>query len=101
MTIAIINSGVDFHQPDLADKLVVGANIISFRVLFPRMTTVMAPLVASVAAALTNNRDWGRRCVVGARIMPVKVLGPGGGRLFSCSHRNLLCRRQQHPGDKP
>jgi thermitase len=81
VTIAIIDSGVDFHQPDLADKLVVGANIISPGSI-PQDDNGHGTLVASVAAALTNN-DIGIAGVSwGARIMPVKVLGAGGGGSF-------------------
>ena len=81
VTIAILDSGVDFHQPDLADKLVVGANILD-PLASPQDDYGHGTLVASVAAAITNN-DIGIAGVSwGARIMPVKVLDEFGDGTF-------------------
>jgi subtilisin family serine protease len=81
VTIAILDSGVDFHQPDLAAKLVVGANIIDPSAE-PQDDYGHGTLVASVAAALTNNHVGIAGVSWGARIMPVKVLDSGGGGTF-------------------
>ncbi len=83
VTIAIIDSGVDFHQPDLASKLVVGANFINPDPnAKPQDDFGHGTLVASVAAAITNNRTGIAGVSWGARIMPVKVLDEFGNGSF-------------------
>jgi len=81
VTIAIVDSGVDFHQPDLAAKIVVGANILD-PTAKPQDDFGHGTLVASVAAAITNNHKGIAGVSWGARIMPVKVLDSGGNGTF-------------------
>ena len=83
VTIAIVDSGVDFHQPDLAAKLVVGADFISVDPdAKPQDDYGHGTEVASLAAAMTNNRNGIAGISWGARIMPVKVLDSGGNGTF-------------------
>ena len=77
VTIAIIDSGVDFHQPDLAAKIVVGYNYFDLSAK-PQDYFGHGTMVASVAAAISNNHQGIAGVSWGARIMPVKVLDSGG-----------------------
>jgi subtilisin family serine protease len=83
VTIAIIDSGVDFHQPDLAAKIVKGTNILNPSAK-PQDDNREShgTVVASVAAALTNNHEGIAGVSWGARIMPVKVLDANGNGDF-------------------
>jgi subtilisin family serine protease len=81
VTIAIVDSGVDFQQPDLAAKIVVGANILDPNAS-PQDDYGHGTLVASVAAAITNNHTGIAGVSWGARIMPVKVLNEFGNGTF-------------------
>ncbi len=102
VTIAIVDSGVDFHQPDLAAKLVVGANFISDPDANPQDDYGHGTMVASLAAAMTNNRYWDCRRLVGGADYAGQSARPRWQRLFSWrSHRDHLCRRPQRPGDQP
>ena len=77
VTIAVIDTGVDYNHPDLAGKCVAGYNFVS-RNANPMDDHGHGTHVAGIAAAVGNNGtgvagvDWG------ARIMPLKVLNAQG-----------------------
>ena len=77
VTIAILDSGVDFHQPDLAPKLVAGFDFVNSDD-DPQDDYGHGTQVAGVAAAVTNNHEGIAGISWGARIMPVKVLDSAG-----------------------
>ena len=81
VTIAILDSGVDFHQPDLAPKLVAGFDFVN-QTDDPQDDFGHGTMVASIAAAQTNNHIGIAGISWGARIMPVKVLGVYGTGTF-------------------
>jgi len=77
VTIAILDSGVDFSQPDLAPKLVVGRSFV-VGADTPQDDYGHGTQVAGVAAAVTNNHEGIAGISWGARILPVKVLDSTG-----------------------
>lgn len=77
VTIAILDSGVDFHQPDLAPKLVAGFDFVNLDD-DPQDDFGHGTQVAGVAAAVTDNKKGIAGISWGARIMPVKVLNSYG-----------------------
>lgn len=79
VTIAIVDTGVDLDHPDLLAKIVPGRDVINDDDLpdddhFQSHGTH----VAGIAAAASNNGLGVTGVSWGARIMPVKVLGPLG-----------------------
>ena len=82
VTIAIIDSGVDFNQLDLAPKLVAGHNYINPDDV-PQDDFGHGTQVAGIAAAVTNNDLGIAGTSWGARIMPVKVLDEFGNGTFA------------------
>jgi subtilisin family serine protease len=79
VTIAIVDTGVDLDHPDLLAKIVPGRDVINDDDLpdddhFQSHGTH----VAGIAAAASNNGLGVTGVSWGARIMPVKVLGPFG-----------------------
>jgi subtilisin family serine protease len=77
VTIAVIDTGVDYTHPDLASKCVAGYNFVAHN-SNPMDDHGHGTHVAGIAAAIGNNGtgvagvDWG------ARIMPIKVLDARG-----------------------
>jgi thermitase len=81
VTIAILDSGVDFHQHDLAPKLVRGFDFVNVDD-DPQDDFGHGTQVAGIAAAVSNNCKGVAGVSWGARIMPVKVLNAFGNGSF-------------------
>ncbi len=77
VTIAVVDTGVDYNHPDLKDKCVAGYNFVD-RSSDPMDDHGHGTHVAGIAAAVGNNStgvagvDWK------ARVLPVKVLNAQG-----------------------
>lgn len=78
VTIAVVDTGVDFGHPDLAGKLLAGYNYIAPGTA-PQDDYGHGTHVAGIAAADTNNGIGVVSVAPGALIMPVKVLDSSGG----------------------
>lgn len=88
ITIAILDSGVDYSHPELQGRITAGHNVVAC----PDITLPCAFLphddyghgthVAGIAAANTNNGIGMAGVSWGARIMPVKVLNSTGGGTY-------------------
>lgn len=81
ITIAIIDSGVDYSHVDLAGKITAGYDFVNNDAL-PQDDFGHGTHVAGIAAASTNNGAGIAGVSWGARIMPVKVLNASGGGTF-------------------
>lgn len=81
ITIAIIDSGVDYGHVDLAGKITAGYDFVNNDAL-PQDDFGHGTHVAGIAAASTNNGAGIAGVSWGARIMPVKVLNASGGGTF-------------------
>lgn len=79
ITIAIIDSGVDLGHEDLANKIVPGVDYIDGGT--PQDENGHGTHVAGIAAASTGNGVGVAGTAPGAKILPMRVLGPDG----SCS----------------
>jgi thermitase len=82
VTIAIVDSGVDYGHPDLAGKLVAGYDFVNDD-SNPQDDYGHGTHVAGIAAASSNNGAGIAGLSWGARIMPVKVLNASGGGTFA------------------
>ncbi|HVJ99021.1 MAG TPA: S8 family serine peptidase, partial [Acidimicrobiia bacterium] len=79
VTVAVIDSGVDFSHPDLAGRLVPGRNMINPGAS-PRDDLGHGTAVAGVLVANMNNRLGIAGIAPAAKIMPIKALdGAGNG----------------------
>jgi serine protease len=78
VTIAVVDTGVDFGHPDLAGKVLPGYNYIAPGSA-PQDDYGHGTHVAGIAAADTNNGIGVAGVAPGASIMPVKVLDSSGG----------------------
>ncbi|MCQ6279545.1 S8 family serine peptidase [Bacillus sp. EB600] len=81
VTIAILDTGIDPNHPDLSSKIVKPVNFTTKDRNDFKDENGHGTHVAGIAAAVTNNK----RGVAGisynsAKIMPVKVAGPNGGK---------------------
>jgi thermitase len=89
ITIAIIDSGVDYGHADLAGKIDEGHNFIACPdaglpcSTLPQDDYGHGTHVAGIAAASSNNGVGIAGVSWGARIMPVKVLNRSGGGSYS------------------
>ena len=77
-TIAVVDTGVDLGHPDLAGRLVSGANFVSPGQA-PQDDCGHGTHVAGIAAADTDNGIGVVGVAPGASIMPVRVLSNQGG----------------------
>ncbi|MEO6457466.1 MAG: S8 family peptidase, partial [Chloroflexia bacterium] len=78
IVIAVLDTGTATDHPDLADKIVPGYDFIN-NDNNPYDDVFHGTQTAGVAAASSNNGEGVAGVSWGARIMPVKVLGPRGG----------------------
>ncbi|HBN08841.1 MAG TPA: peptidase S8 [Cyanobacteria bacterium UBA8530] len=77
VTIAIVDTGIDLGHPELKAKLVAGYNVMK-KGQPPRDDNGHGTHCAGVAAASTFNGVGIAGMAPNAKLMPVKVLGPGG-----------------------
>ncbi len=82
VTIAIVDTGVDYAHPDLAGKLVAGYDFVNDD-NNPQDDNGHGTHVAGIAAASSNNGAGIAGVSWGARIMPVKVLNASGGGTYA------------------
>jgi thermitase len=82
VTIAVIDTGVDFGHLDLAYKIVPGYDFVN-NDSNPQDDNGHGTHVAGIAAASSNNGTGISGVSWGARIMPVKVLNAGGGGSYA------------------
>ena len=82
VTIAIVDSGVDYGHPDLAGKLRPGYDFVNSD-NNPQDDNGHGTHVAGIAAASSNNATGIAGVSWGARIMPVKVLNASGGGTYA------------------
>jgi subtilisin family serine protease len=78
--IAVVDTGVDLNHPDLKDRLVPGADLVSGQACTPGAQDLNGhgTHVAGIAAASTNNGIGGAGTAPLAKIMPVRVLDAAG-----------------------
>src|SRR3954468_24868969 len=79
-TIAIVDTGVDLNHPDLAGKLLPGADFVSDETCTPGAQDLNGhgTHVAGIAAASTNNGIGVAGTAPNAKILPVRVLDSSG-----------------------
>jgi thermitase len=77
VTIAIVDTGIDFFHPDLSGKLVSGYDFVN-NDSNPQDDHGHGTHVAGIAAARTNNGTGVAGLSWGAQIMPVKVMDDAG-----------------------
>lgn len=77
-TLAVLDTGVDGSQPDLAGRVAVGYDEIAGHGGANTDPNGHGTLVAGVATAGTNNRDGGAGAAWGGRVLPVRVLDENG-----------------------
>ncbi|GAB7386729.1 hypothetical protein BSNK01_05650 [Bacillaceae bacterium] len=77
ITIAVIDTGVDLHHPDLADRLSEGYNVLTDDD-HPQDDNGHGTHVAGIIAAETNNREGVAGITWYNRIMPIKAIGADG-----------------------
>ena len=82
VTIAIVDSGVDFTHPDLVTKALAGYDFIEGDTL-PQDEYGHGTHVAGIAAAATNNGQGVAGVSWGAQLLPVRVLNSTGGGSYS------------------
>ena len=79
--IAILDTGVDFHHPDLSDQLLPGFDIYNDDAV-PQDDHGHGTAVTGIAAATTNNGIGMAGVGWQVQIMPVKVLGSSGSGTY-------------------
>jgi serine protease len=79
-TIAIVDTGVDLHHPDLQGKLLPGVDLVSDEPCSPGAQDLNGhgTHVAGIAAAATNNGIGIAGTAPEAKILPVRVLDASG-----------------------
>jgi subtilisin family serine protease len=77
VTIAIVDTGVDFGHPDLKDKLLPGFSTIATQPS-GKDDNGHGTHVAGIAAAMTDNGIGGSGMAPNAKLLPVKVLDANG-----------------------
>ena len=77
VVIAIVDSGVDLHHPDLGSKIIQGIDFVNNDNIADD-DDGHGTHVAGIAAAVSDNGSGGAGVSWGAQIMPVKVLDSGG-----------------------
>ena len=82
VTIAIVDTGVDYGHADLAGKLVGGYDFVN-NDADPQDDNGHGTHVAGIAAASSNNGTGVAGVSWGAHIMPVKVLNAAGGGSYA------------------
>lgn len=76
-TVAVVDTGVNRHHPDLRGRLTTGIDLVDPGTL-PDDPSGHGTLVAGVVAALAGNGVGGAGAAPDARIMPVRVLDENG-----------------------
>lgn len=76
-TVAVVDTGVNRHHPDLRGRLTTGVDLVDPGTL-PDDPSGHGTLVAGVVAALAGNGLGGAGAAPDARIMPVRVLDENG-----------------------
>lgn len=76
-TVAVVDTGVNRHHPDLRGRLTTGVDLVDPGTL-PDDPSGHGTLVAGVVAALADNGLGGAGASPKARIMPVRVLDENG-----------------------
>lgn len=89
VTIAIIDTGVDYGHLDLASKLVAGYDFVN-KDADPQDDNGHGTHVAGIAAASSNNGTGIAGVSWGARIMPVKVLDSAGRGTYANTALGVL-----------
>jgi len=89
VTIAIVDTGVDFGHADLASKLVAGYDFVN-NDSNPQDDNGHGTHVAGIAAASSNNGTGVAGVSWGARLMPVKVLDFAGRGTYSATADGVL-----------
>jgi thermitase len=89
VTIAVVDTGVAQGHVDLSSKIVPGYDFY-WGDSDPEDDHSHGTHVAGIAAAATNNSTGVAGLSWGARIMPVKVLGPGGGGSVSSVANGII-----------
>lgn len=77
IVIAVIDTGIDLAHPDLVGKLVQGHDYYWYDTV-PDDENGHGTHVSGIAAATSNNATGVAGMSWGAKIMPIKVLGPDG-----------------------
>ena len=89
VTIAVVDTGVDYAHPDLAGKLVAGYDFVN-NDDNPQDDNGHGTHVAGIAAASSNNGAGIAGVSWGARIMPVKVLRASGGGTYATTVEGVI-----------
>lgn len=82
VTIAVVDSGVDFTHADLAPKVLAGYDFVENDAT-PQDAYGHGTNVAGIAAAVTNNGQGVAGVSWGAQILPVRVLDASGNGSYS------------------
>ncbi len=78
VTVAVIDTGVDFAHPDLSNQLVAGVDIVN-NDTYPQDDNGHGTHVAGIIGAASNNGEGVAGVSWGVKIMPIKVLDYDGG----------------------
>lgn len=83
VVVAVIDSGVDFDHPDLADKIVSGGRDFANDDFDARDDYYHGTFVSGLIAADTNNSEGMAGVAWNCKILPVKATGADGTGLYS------------------
>jgi thermitase len=89
VTIAIVDTGVDYGHPDLAGKLLGGYDFVNGDAN-PQDDNGHGTHVAGIAAAASNNGSGVAGVSWGARILPVKVLDAAGNGFYDDTASGII-----------
>jgi thermitase len=89
VTIAIVDTGVDYGHPDLAGKSLAGYDFVNSDPN-PQDDNGHGTHVAGIAAATSNNGSGVAGVSWGARILPVKVLDAAGNGFYDDTAAGII-----------